>query len=544
MFDRYYRPSKRVSAVGMIGLIVAYIALGAALAWVYLWINRKCTIVMLNVFAALGYGALMGFVGKMIVKKFKLRNPTMVLVALIIGILGMTYVKWAMYVHYDWQMIAEQYEEADTFESIKDDMKSTNAYEAFEMYYDFEDEEGVPYDFEEAWNILQTNAYTYMNVLCLTSDVDINEQFSSAQIAEMKDCNLYEWYYYDVILGETKEECKTNVEKARAMNAADYIENVRGLDLEDFVADYYGTIEVPSLGKVLAHPGDLWERIKEINEVGRWSYSSSSSSYSSTASNSEPITGVMLWIVWIAELFVINSFALAIAYSQSKEIFIEQDNDWAQTYDGNRLTFNPMNGNQLKSMLEMSGDNVTNLMPVAASSLNGRPYLKLTFSHAKDFSEVYLNAFSMTYNHKNRNYVSSKIFKGMKITPKQAGILMSMFNIPAQGKIASDPEFIDWQRSGGAPMGGGYQQTSAAPQQTAAPMQEAVETCGSCGTQIPAGKKFCPNCGAPVERSASSELDGAIDKQSFEAWKNAKNGNSSSDEMDSISTDDIDTTDF
>lgn len=150
MFDRYYRPSKRFSAVGMIGLIVAYIALGAALAWVYLWINRKCTIVMLNVFAALGYGALMGFVGKIIVKKFKLRNPTLVLVALIIGILGMTYVKWAMYVHYDWKMIAEQYEEADTFESIKDDMKSTNAYEAFEMYYDFEDEEGVPYDFEEA----------------------------------------------------------------------------------------------------------------------------------------------------------------------------------------------------------------------------------------------------------------------------------------------------------------------------------------------------------------------------------------------------------
>ncbi len=543
MFDRYYRPSKRFSAAGMISLIVAYIALGTALAWVYLWINRHCTIVMLCVFAALGYGAVMGFAGKMIVKKFKLRNPTMVLLALIIGILGATYVKWAMYVHYDWQMIADQYEEADTFDSIRDDMKSANAYEEFEMYYDFEDENGEPTDFDETWDYLQTNAYTYMNLLCITSDIDINDQFSSDAIAEMKDCTLYEWYYYDVILGETKEECKANVEKAKAMNAADYIENVRDIDLEDFVADYYGTIEVPSIGKVLLHPGELWSRIKEINEIGRWSYSSSPS-YSSTTANSESVSGVMLWIVWIAELFVINFFALTIAYSQAKEIFIEQDNDWAQTYDNNRLTFNPMNGNQLKSMLEMSGDNVSNLVPVAATSLSGRPYLKLTFSHARDFSEVYLNAYSMTYNHKNRNYVSSKIFKGLKITPKQAGIILSMFNIPPQGKIASDPEFIEWQRSGGAY--GGAQQTSTAPQQAAAPMQEAVETCGSCGVQIPAGKKFCPNCGAPVERTAASELDGALDKQSFEAWKKARSGgvvhSDDPNEMDSISTDDIDTT--
>ena len=54
----------------------------------------------------------------------------------------------------------------------------------------------------------------------------------------------------------------------------------------------------------------------------------------------------------------------------------------------------------------------------------------------------------------------------------------------------------------------------------------------------------CPNCGAPVERPATSELDGALDKHSFEAWKNARNGGNSSSEMDSISTDDIDTTDL
>ncbi len=538
MYDKYYRPSKRFSAVGLIILVVCYIVLGTALAWVYLWINRKCTIVILNVFAALGYGALMGFVGKMIVKKAKLRNPLVVLIGLLIGILGMTYLKWAMYDYYDYKMIADQYDEY-TDSDIKSDMRSEKAYTLFEMDYDFE--EDADYTFDDNWDILQNNAYDYMNLLCLAGNTTLEEQFSESQIDEMKDCTVYEWYYYDVLLGDTKEECKKNLEKAKELDGVDYIEYM-GLDMDDFIAEYYGSYTVPSFMEVIAHPGDLWADIKQINEEGRWSYSSSPSSYSSTTSNSEPVKGVMLWIVWIAELFIINSFALAIAYTQSKEIFIEQDNDWAQTYDNNRLTFNPMNGNQLKTMLEMSGDSVTSLVPVAATSLGGRPYLKLTFSHARDFSEVYLNAYSMTYNHKNRNYVSSKIFKGMKITPKQAGILMSMFNIPPQGKIASDPEFVEWQRSGGA-YGGGVQQTSAAPQQTAAPMDEAVETCGSCGVQIPAGKKFCPNCGAPVERPATSELDGALDKHSFEAWKNARNGgNSSSDEMDSISTDDIDTT--
>ena len=536
MYDKYYRPSKRFSAVGLIILVVCYIVLGTALAWVYLWINRKCTIVILNVFAALGYGALMGFVGKMIVKKAKLRNPLVVLIGLLIGILGMTYLKWAMYDYYDYKMIADQYDEY-TDSDIKSDMRSEKAYTLFEMDYDFE--EDADYTFDDNWDILQNNAYDYMNLLCLAGNTTLEEQFSESQIDEMKDCTVYEWYYYDVLLGDTKEECKKNLEKAKELDGVDYIEYM-GLDMDDFIAEYYGSYTVPSFMEVIAHPGDLWADIKQINEEGRWSYSSSSSSYSSTTSNSEPVKGVMLWIVWIAELFIINSFALAIAYTQSKEIFIEQDNDWAQTYDNNRLTFNPMNGNQLKTMLEMSGDSVTSLVPVAATSLGGRPYLKLTFSHARDFSEVYLNAYSMTYNHKNRNYVSSKIFKGMKITPKQAGILMSMFNIPPQGKIASDPEFVEWQRSGGAY--GVAQQTSAAPQQAAAPMNEAVETCGSCGVQIPAGKKFCPNCGAPVERPATSELDGALDKHSFEAWKNARNGGNSSDEMDSISTDDIDTT--
>ena len=537
MFDRYYRPSKRFSAAGMISLIVAYIALGTALAWVYLWINRHCTIVMLCVFAALGYGAVMGFAGKMIVKKFKLRNPTMVLLALIIGILGATYVKWAMYVHYDWQMIADQYDEY-TDSDIKSDMRSEKAYELFGMAV-FE-EEG--YTFDENWDFLQNNAYDYMNLTALYSGTTLEDDgYTDDDIKEMKDSTLYEWYYFDKVMGKTKEECKKNLEKGKELNGVDYVE-YRGLDLDDFIEEYFGAYSVPSFIEVIAHPGNLWTDIKQINKEGRWSYTSSPS-YSSTTTNSESVKGVMLWIVWIAELFVINFFALTIAYSQAKEIFIEQDNDWAQTYDNNRLTFNPMNGNQLKSMLEMSGDNVTNLVPVAATSLSGRPYLKLTFSHARDFSEVYLNAYSMTYNHKNRNYVSSKIFKGLKITPKQAGIVLSMFNIPPQGKIASDPEFIEWQRSGGA-YGGGYQQTSTAPQQAAAPMQEAVETCGSCGVQIPAGKKFCPNCGAPVERPATSELDGAIDKQSFEAWKKARSGNSnnSSDEMDGISTDDIDTT--
>lgn len=510
MFNKYYEPSKKFSWVGLIILIAMYIALGSALAWVYLWINRECTVVILNVFAAIGYGILMGFLGRLIIKKCKLRNPTVVLIGILVGVLGMTYVKWAMYDYYDYQMIAEAYDDYDYTSYLKQE----KAFYRFEMYYDFGDANG-DYDeehFDDNYEYLQNNAYTAISALYLSYSADINEDYSKEKQEKMKDCTLYEWYSYDTLLGKSKEECKKNLKTALEKNAYEYLKYM-DIDIDDFIADYYGAYQAPSIATILAHPGDLWADIKLINEEGRWSYSSSdsSSSYSSSTTNSDPVNGVMLWIVWVCELLIIDLCAIFIAHGQSKHIFIEMDNDWAEVYDSNKFTFTNMSKMQLKSMLEQTGDNIANLTPIDPVSLIGRPYVKLTVSHSRDYSENYLNGYHMTYNAKNRNYVSSPAFTGLKITPKQTGMLFSMFGVSVPGTIASDAEFMNWMSSGSSTSTSsddGYVQPQmeevtpiAVPFNTAtdsaASTADAVQTCGSCGTQVPAGKKFCPHCGAP-----------------------------------------------
>lgn len=533
MFDRYYKPSNRFSWAGVIILFLLILVVGSGAAWLYLLINRKCTIVILNVLAAIVYGVGIGLLGGLAVKKCKLRSPMVVIITVLLAVFGMTYIKWAMYDYYDYQMIAEQYDEYASGSSMEKELKSEKAYTWFEMDYDFDE---TNYTFDENWDWCQQNAYEtfYGQYLAAGySSDDFNEQYSKEQQDEMKDCTVYEYYDYDTLLGDSKEECKKNLEKAKEMTAYEYLQY---RDLEDY---YIGGYETPSFMKVLTHPGTLWADIKDIAEVGRWSYTSSSSSNYSSSSNSDGdvVKGAMLWIVWIAELLIIDGCAIFFACQPAKNIFIEQDNDWAEVYDNNTFTFASTGSAQLKNMMEATADNILNLQPVNVSQIAGRPYAKLTVSHSRDYTENYLNGYIMTYNQKNRNYVSTKSFEGLKVSPMQVGVLFDLFGKQAPGRIASDPDFMKFKDYQNADLA---RREEAAGQPAAPSAVSAVQVCGSCGVQVPAGKKFCPNCGAKLE----SDDDG-FDRNSFEAWRNARGNNSgSSSEMDSISTDDIDTTKF
>jgi hypothetical protein len=71
--------------------------------------------------------------------------------------------------------------------------------------------------------------------------------------------------------------------------------------------------------ELLLSPGDVWEVIGEIGERGVWSISSSDT----------PVSGGLLWLVWIIEALVI-AFGPMILVSKAGQPFCEQGDCWLE----------------------------------------------------------------------------------------------------------------------------------------------------------------------------------------------------------------------
>ncbi len=444
MNEKYYQSSNKFSWKGIVVMLLTYLVVGTGLSWVYLWINRVCPSIYLCVLAALGLAVAVGCIARLVIKIFKIRSVMAVIIGAVVGLVGMHYLKWAIYDYYDYKQIEEQIEEYvdDNEYELYGDMKKETAYTYFEMNYDFDETE---YTFEENWQyVTETNAYDYYSYYDLVAGTDYLNDFTAEEQAEMKTQTLYEFFSYDELLGTTKEECQKNLDKAKEMTAYEYYYDYLGNDKDDMFE-----FEVPSFMDIVTDPGLLWSDIKDIAEEGRWSMSSSSSSssYSNYNSNDDVVKGGMLWFIWICEFLLISITGILIPIGKSKDIFIEKDDKWSNTYDGNRFTFVSMNKAQVKAMLEQTPDNLANMMIVRPQDVPlGRPYLKMTLSHSDDFTESYLNVLTMSYNYKNRNYVSSNMLKGLKLRPKHVGMLFTMFGLSVPSAVATDQEFIEWNR--------------------------------------------------------------------------------------------------
>jgi len=76
--------------------------------------------------------------------------------------------------------------------------------------------------------------------------------------------------------------------------------------------------------QLLLSPSELFEELIEFNEVGTWTI----------GKTGEPINGIMLLIVWIAEFILIAGFAIFLTFSfqsplsKSRFPFSETANDW------------------------------------------------------------------------------------------------------------------------------------------------------------------------------------------------------------------------
>lgn len=282
-----YRPSGKFTPAGAIVLFLATAVAGSILSFIYLKLVSWIPFVYLNILLAAGFGVAIAYVAKLIIRKMKIRNVAAVLVAVLLGGLLFTYVKWAMYDYNDGKLLT--------------------------------------------------------NSLC--DELNCDESDLPKLLKNMKK----------------------------------YSSNKEAFD------------KIPEIGRsfsdVVFHPGTLFHDIKNINEDGRWTYSSNASS-SSKKTDAATVKGPVLTIVWLGEIAIILGTALAMSLSFVKEPFIEKDNEWAKKYD-KKFVFRATNGVALKNNLKQNPESILELEPVDFDP-NVSDHITGELFHSGDFSECYM----------------------------------------------------------------------------------------------------------------------------------------------------------
>ncbi len=141
---KVYKPSNKFSIVGAIILALAVLVSGSVISVIYLKINQINPIVYLSILLTVGVGCLIGFVAKLVIKAFKIRNVMVTIVAVVIGFAGFTYFKWALYDYNDYKIITKDLCEAenvsaDEYKDIVDDAND-DIEDIFGGYDEFFDE--------------------------------------------------------------------------------------------------------------------------------------------------------------------------------------------------------------------------------------------------------------------------------------------------------------------------------------------------------------------------------------------------------------------
>ncbi len=168
-----------------------------------------------------------------------------------------------------------------------------------------------------------------------------------------------------------------------------------------------------TLGGVITSPSTLWNDIKQINEEGRWSYSSSHSS----SSTKTPVKGIPLTIVWIFEAGILLLIPMLMANSKAKCPFSETDDEWMTEYKTPFL-FGNYDITRNKQLILNNPDEIFNI-PYLENLAPRQGYIKGILYHSADYSECYLTLAIQTHNKKNNKYDSANIIKYLKLSYPQ-----------------------------------------------------------------------------------------------------------------------------
>ncbi len=397
--EKFYKPEKKSNLLGFVMLILAVTVAGCAVSALYLWINSILPLIYFCVAAAVLFGIGMGFLVGFIIDKFKITSKAIAVVGVVIGCLLFTYFKWGLYDAWDYEAY------------LYDWMKDYNAYE----YYGFEDDfgeltnENITYAIEEMQSM---SCYDYYGG---DENYDlISEYFTADEIETLKSMTYYEFCGYDSLLGGTAEHAIRSLQRAKLMSLYEY----------DY--EYLGDVKEGGLFQVLTNPKLLWEDIVLINEEGRWSITSNSSSSSST----EPATvnGVILMIVWIAELLIICIIPIAAANSKAGIPFIVKDNKWAKQLATTNVNFNDDIGpKRLREEITRDCDIIIRRAGSECTSAKAVRYYVSVF-HSEDFEENYIDVSFSPKNNKNNS--TNTVIKHLAVDKKYLFSLFKAYGEP------------------------------------------------------------------------------------------------------------------
>ena len=136
---KHYKESGKFSPVGAVLMVLATAVCGGLLFWLYLLFEGWCTIIYLNVIAAIAVSCALGFVGGKIVRAFKMRNTVVAVACAVVGFLFASYFKWALYDYndlkkYGYELMGE-YTAYDYYDELN--MLFDENTDGFGDYYDF-----------------------------------------------------------------------------------------------------------------------------------------------------------------------------------------------------------------------------------------------------------------------------------------------------------------------------------------------------------------------------------------------------------------------
>jgi len=159
------------------------------------------------------------------------------------------------------------------------------------------------------------------------------------------------------------------------------------------------------LKDLLLDPIDLLAKIIRINEEGTWSY----------GTNSPPVTGIVLAIVWLLEFLIYAIIHLLVINDKTNDPFIEKDNAWAKKLDA-KFYFRDFNIQSNRAAIENDPGFLLTYLE-APQNLVNTGYLEAELFHSSDFSENYLdiNQIIITNAAKN-NRQNKKVMKKLAVS--------------------------------------------------------------------------------------------------------------------------------
>ncbi|MCL2637453.1 MAG: hypothetical protein FWD48_03700 [Oscillospiraceae bacterium] len=307
---------KQASPTAFLFLFLGTAITGSVLSFIYLWINQVNPIVYLSILAAVALGAAMGFVSTKIIKLFKIKSVVPALAVVILACLLFSYFKWALYVAQDANRGFRSMDDEDLFYT----------WISYEYYVnDFTDENGVPYSDMEAviTEMMNTSAYDYgileNEFIWWAWDTD-PATLSRRDIRDLQNMSYYEAIAWDYTLGNFARTAALLVEEF--FNSSEYA-------YMKYYAENDGAF--PTAVYYMANPAALIDTIIRINGEGRWTYSSD------TNSNAQPqlFNGILLWLVWLVEFFVICGYAVFAIPKAMKDPPPAEEGSQVQYYDNN-----------------------------------------------------------------------------------------------------------------------------------------------------------------------------------------------------------------